>query len=473
MTLVNLFILLTIAILIRVFPVKNIRKWLLLIASIVLIFWLQPALPVRYLDFYLPTLLVGIILLSWLLLSSREERAKRDNYITVGVIFSAVFAINLTRFINLTGVVTPSRPPGLAFIGMAVVLLTLLRLLLGKTDWKDKTVWVIGFVALLLLMLVLKNPDLRLLVSKGVRSLQGQNPAYATRIDIQWLGFSYVVFRLMHTIKDFQNKRLKEVGLLSYVNYIIFFPAFTAGPIDRIQHFENEFRITENLTIDEFGESLWRLVVGVFKKFAIADTLAIIALNISVLNQTESTSFVWLSLYAYAFLIYFDFSGYTDIAIGLGYLLGIKLPENFNAPYLKPNLKLFWDNWHMTLTQWFRAYYFNPISRKIRRKWRKLPVGWMVLIMQVSTMLLIGLWHGVTWNFVIWGLWHGLGMFVFNRWNEWYSPRKEKIRVPFIRKLIPVLGVLLTFHFVALGWVWFALPNVGDSLTVFSRLFGG
>ena len=473
MTLVNLFIIFAIAIFVRIFPINEIRKWLLLIASIVLIYWLQPALPVRYLDFYLPTLLVGLILLSWFLLSSPEERSRRNNYVAVGVIFSTILAINLTRFINLTGLVTPSRPPGLTFLVVVVVLLCLLGFVLGKTEWKNKTIWGIGFVVFMLILLVLKNPDLRLLTSQGIRSLQGQSPDYATRIDIQWLGFSYVVFRLIHTIKDFQNKRLKEVGLLTYVNYIIFFPSFTAGPIDRIQHFEKDLCIAENLKVDDFGESLWRLVLGIFKKFAIADTLSIIALNLSVLNQTVSTGFVWLSLYAYAFLIYFDFSGYTDIAIGLGQILGIKLPENFKTPYLKPNLKLFWDNWHMTLTQWFRAYYFNPISRKIRRKWRKMPVGWMVLIMQVSTMLLIGLWHGVTWNFVIWGLWHGFGMFVFNRWNEWYSPRKEKIESPLIRKLIPVLGVLLTFHFVALGWVWFALPKVGDSLTVFSRLFGG
>ena len=473
MTLSNLYILVGLALVIRIFPVKNVRKWLLMVASIVLIYWLQPSLPVRYLDFYLPTLLVGIILITWYLLAAPEDRDSKDNLVTVGAVFVVVLVINLTRFINLTGVVTPSRPPSLMFLFILTITITVFRFAFRKKDWKTKWLWIGFFILLMVLMLILKNPDLRLLVSKGVRQLQGQNPAFATRIDIQWLGFSYVVFRLIHTIKDFQMKRLKDVDLLSYINYILFFPAFTAGPIDRIQHFQKELTLEENLNGDQISEGAWRLLLGIFKKFAVADTLAIIALNPISLAQSEKTWFVWLSLYAYAFLIFFDFSGYTDIAIGLGLLLGIKLPENFRRPYLNPNLKLFWDNWHMTLTQWFRTYYFNPVSRKIRRKWRKMPVWMMVLIMQITTMLLIGLWHGVTWNFVAWGLWHGIGMFIFNRWNEWFSPQKEKITSPWIQKAIPVFGVLVTFHYVALGWIWFALPTFADSIDIFAKLIGG
>ncbi len=234
-----------------------------------------------------------------------------------------------------------------------------------------------------------------------------------------------------------------------------------------------ELSIEKNISLDELIEGGWRILLGVFKKYAVADTLAIVALNSTFISAIDKTGYVWLSLYAYALLIYFDFSGYTDIAIGLGKVVGIQLPENFNTPYLKPNLKLFWDNWHMTLTQWFRAYYFNPISRKIRRQWKNMPVAIMVFIMQLTTMLLIGLWHGATWNFVVWGLWHGIGMFVHNRWNEWITPRKEKISSKVLTKLIPVFGVLLTFHYVAFGWIWFALPTISDSVHVFRLLIGG
>jgi D-alanyl-lipoteichoic acid acyltransferase DltB (MBOAT superfamily) len=182
---------------------------------------------------------------------------------------------------------------------------------------------------------------------------------------------------------------------------------------------------------------------------------------------------MWVILYAYAFLIYFDFSGYTDVAIGLGMLMGIRLPENFNRPYLQHNLTQFWNTWHMTLAQWFRAYYFNPLTRSLRASPRHIPVQWIIFIGQFSTMVLIGLWHGVTWNFAIWGAWHGLGLFAHNRWNEFVRVRLgQQPLQPRTQRLLGVGGILLTFNFVALGWVWFSLPTPELSLRVFSVLFG-
>jgi len=165
----------------------------------------------------------------------------------------------------------------------------------------------------------------------------------------------------------------------------------------------------------------------------------------------------------------FDFSGYTDIAIGLGRLLGIKLPENFKAPYLKPNLTQFWNNWHMTLTQWFRAYFFNPVTRALRSGKKKFSIPSIVFITQMGTMVLIGLWHGVTWNFVAWGVWHGLGLFVHNRWSEWTKGRFATLPMGW-QKALNVGGVLLTFHFVAIGWVFFALPSLTVSGQFLQRL---
>ncbi len=211
---------------------------------------------------------------------------------------------------------------------------------------------------------------------------------------------------------------LPVVSLSEYVVYVIFFPALAAGPIDRIERFVGDLRRPLALTADDLGEAGKRLVLGLFKKFAIADALALIALNATNALQVRTAGWAWVLLYAYAFQIYFDFSGYTDIAIGLGRLLGIKLPENFKAPYLKPNLTQFWNNWHMTLTQWFRAYFFNPVTRAMRSGKKPVPIPVIIFITQVVTMVLIGLWHGVTMNYVVWGLWHGLGLFIHNRWSE-------------------------------------------------------
>jgi D-alanyl-lipoteichoic acid acyltransferase DltB (MBOAT superfamily) len=178
----------------------------------------------------------------------------------------------------------------------------------------------------------------------------------------------------------------------------------------------------------------------------------------------------WILLFAFSLQIYFDFSGYTDIAIGLGRFFNIQLPENFNRPYLKSNLTQFWSNWHMTLTNWFRAYFFNPLSRSLRKK--KTPAITILLLTQVSTMVLVGLWHGVTFNFVLWGLWHGLGLLIQNRWSGWFKGKFPPSDKAWVQQLRTSAGVLLTFCYVTLGWIWFVLPTPGLAWEFIRILFG-
>ena len=204
----------------------------------------------------------------------------------------------------------------------------------------------------------------------------------------------------------------------------------------------------------------------------VADALALIALNDALAAQVRTTGWMWIILYAYAFQIYFDFSGYTDIAIGSARLAGVKLPENFAAPYSRPNLAQFWNSWHMTLTQWFRSYFFNPFNRWIRG-YKNIPAWAMILTGQAATMSLIGLWHGVTLNFILWGLWHGLGLFLQNRWSDFVRVRYPNLgQNTHLQSALQIGGVLLTFHFVALGWVFFALTEPFLSWQVFMKLFG-
>jgi D-alanyl-lipoteichoic acid acyltransferase DltB (MBOAT superfamily) len=204
----------------------------------------------------------------------------------------------------------------------------------------------------------------------------------------------------------------------------------------------------------------------------IADTLAIIALNDALATQVRTTGWMWVVVYAYAFQIYFDFSGYTDIAIGIARLVGIRLPENFAAPYIKPNLTQFWNSWHMSLTQWFRSYFFHPFNRWMRGL-KNIPAWTMIFLGQVATMLLIGLWHGITLNFIFWGLWHGIGLFLQNRWSEFLRTRYSNAgQNPRLQWLLQIGGILLTFHFVALGWVFFALSDPSLSWQVLSKLLG-
>jgi D-alanyl-lipoteichoic acid acyltransferase DltB (MBOAT superfamily) len=292
----------------------------------------------------------------------------------------------------------------------------------------------------------------------------------ALATDLRWLGFSYIAFRLIHVLRDKQTGRLPELSLAEFATYVVFFPSLAAGPIDRAERFVKDLRTDFRLTQNETLFAGQRFIIGLFKKFVIADTLALFALNDALATQVRTTAWMWIIVYAYAFQIYFDFSGYTDIAIGIARFAGVKLPENFAAPYLKSNLTQFWNSWHMTLTQWIRSYFFNPFNRWIRG-YKSIPAWTMILIGQVATMLVIGLWHGVTLNFIFWGLWHGVGLFLQNRWSD-YAKTRFSTSEPRQQRALQIGGILLTFHFVALGWVFFALSTPSLSSLVFRRLFG-
>jgi len=230
------------------------------------------------------------------------------------------------------------------------------------------------------------------------------------------------------------------------------------------QRLFNSKQVTDGLRIALFG---------FFKKIVIANQLGVFVNNVYADPGAFGGINIWIIILVQPLYLYFDFSGYTDIAIGMGVLLGFNLPENFNQPYRQPNLTLFWNNWHMSLTQWFRGYFFNPLTRKLRKA-RKFSVPVIILFTQLATFIIIGLWHGITANFIIWGAWHGLGIFIHNRWSSFANPKTAKLvkERPFLGPIFKFSGILGTFLFVSLGWVWFALPTTSLAFTTFAKLFG-
>lgn len=431
---------------------------LLLTVSALAVYALQPALPVRGLDFWLPTATLALTALAWVLTTPREQRSWRGNWPSAAILGGVVLTLGLTRLLDVSLPLTASRPPQTLQILVALAAVAAAAFLLARSTAPGKAALGAAFLFVVLLLVILKVPALSLQASIFLRGLNAQSLAAASAFDLRWLGFSYIAFRLLHTIRDRQSGRLPSVSLGEYLVYVIFFPSLTAGPIDRIERFVGDLRSPPALAAADLGEAGRRLVLGLFKKFAVADSLALIALSGTNALQVEAPGWAWVLLYAYSLQIYFDFSGYTDIAIGMGLLLGVKLPENFKAPYLKPNLTQFWNNWHMTLTQWFRSYFFNPLTRALRSGKKTLSIPAIILITQIATMVLIGLWHGATWNFILWGLWHGLGLFAHNRWSERTKARFAAL-APRIQRALNAGGALLTFHFVTLGWVFFALPT--------------
>lgn len=449
------------------------RLDLLLVSSILAIYWMQPSTPIRHLDFWFPTLTIGLTSVVWAVSRTPTAPPIRESLRTSLFIVATVIAIGILRYISPLCCLTPTRPPDMLQVLFALLLvfalvMLIIRFLPGKTMQATALVWLI-----LVIFIIFKTEVLGGWLSAGLRGLTGQSTTLASALDLRWLGFSYVAFRLVHTLRDRIAGRLSAYSLAEFIIFIIFFPTFNAGPIDRIQRFSQDLRKPFALDPAAVMRSSQRILVGIFNKFVLADSLVLIALNDVNAAQTISHGWLWILLYAYTFRIYFDFAGYTDIAIGMGGLLGIQLPENFTRPYWKSNLTQFWNSWHITLAQWFRAYYFNPLTRALRTSRLSIPMGVIIFTGQVSTMLLIGLWHGVTWNFAIWGLWHGLGLFVHNRWSEFVRVRLPSLEDrPRLKQLFSISGVLITFHYVALGWVWFALTQPGLSWQVLLQMFG-
>lgn len=468
MSLLTIFILASLALIVSL--VKKGRRFILLAISTLLVFWLQPRFGLPAITFLVPMATLAITILSWGLTSSENTRDWKKNWLAITIILGITLLVWLNRYFKLDSVLETSTPNVIIFIAVWIAILVSLLIIFKIIRWQ-RGLLVIASIALILIFTLVKSTVIAGYAHLIVARLIGRVSKYSPFL-FQWFGYSYIAFRILHTYFEKRSGRMPEVTLDEYVNYVIFFPALTAGPIDRIERFLGDLRNPKPLNNDGWWMSGKRLVMGLFKKFVIADALALISIDkfdIFVKNPI----WLWVLLYLYSFRIFFDFSGYTDIAIGVGRLAGIQLPENFDRPYLKPNITLFWNSWHITLTQWFRSYFFNPLVRKFRQAKRRIPDWLVIFFAQISTMTLIGLWHGFTLNFIIWGAWHGVGLFLHNRWTALMRKRLDKWSTKKALRIgIKVLGVFLTFNFVALGWLFFVIPSPAEAFMILSKMLG-
>jgi alginate O-acetyltransferase complex protein AlgI len=462
------------------------RVWFLLGASVLAAYWLQPSTPIRNLDFWFPTASILLTAVTWAVTRSPQAQPGRRGWIAAIIVVTLIVAVALLRYAGPACCLTPSRPPTLLRV-LAVLGIAGLLVAIPLRFPSSRRILVPGAIVLILgLLVVLKSPFVAQQASAWLRIAGGQPALLAAAGDLPWLGYSYLAFRLVHVLRDYQAGKLPAYDFGEFMTYAVFYPTYTAGPIDRSQRFMGDLRgmdqkqpagllvaIRDPTRREQLVQGGTRILIGLFKKFVLADGLALIALNSQNASQVRPGLWMWVMLYAYALRIYFDFAGYTDIALGLGRMAGFRLPENFDRPYLKQNLTAFWNSWHITLAMWFRGYYFNPLTRYLRSHTMKIPTWAIILIGQLSTMLLIGLWHGITWNFAAWGAWHGMGLFIHNRWSDWTRPHWGTMDMrPGVQKALAIGGWLITFNYVALGWVFFALPSLRLSLAVFEKLFG-
>lgn len=478
MTLTHIAVFITLAVLTRLWKQSAVSGWVMMIAGILFVFWLQPVSSIRSLEFWLPTILFGIVIVCWAIVTPLEIIHKPENKWAA---LATGFVILLITGLRYTGIQWISKfvnPPAIWQVLIYGAMVACLALIISRLPDGRKYFAIWAVITLLVIFILLKFQPAAFQISRLWRQLNGQSTKIASALEIAWVGYSYFAFRLLHVLREWQQGRQNTADLKDFILYVTFFPAFTAGPIDRLEHFQKELATRNSREIDEdFLEGGKRIGQGLLLKFILADSLAMIAINPTSATQVTQNGWLWIMVYAYAFRLYFDFSGYTDIAIGISRLMGIRLPENFNRPYLAENVTVFWNRWHMTLTQWFRTYYFNPVTRYLRSREKALPAAGIILFTQLSTMVLIALWHGISLNFLLWGVWNGIGLFIHNRWAEWQKNRPQQSNDTSKQNFATVVrryaSIFATFNFIALGWIWFAIPEFGTSLRVFAQLFGG
>ncbi|MDR2627568.1 MAG: MBOAT family protein [Dysgonamonadaceae bacterium] len=265
------------------------------------------------------------------------------------------------------------------------------------------------------------------------------------------VGISFYTFQTISYVVDVYKGRVSPVrSFLEYVFYLSFFPLILAGPIMRAGRFFPQ--IGENKTIDKsmiYG-GLWLIICGLLKKALFADYIAQYN-NLVFDSPTGYSGFEGLmAIWGYAAQIYCDFSGYSDISIGMAAVMGFDLGKNFNMPYQAKNLSEFWRRWHISLSSWMRDYIYIPLGGNRKGAFR-------TKLNNLATMLVGGLWHGAAWQFVLWGGMHGVGLIV----HKWCKPWLDKI--PDCRP-VKILSTLSTFLFVAFLWIFFRSPNMETAL---------
>ncbi len=269
------------------------------------------------------------------------------------------------------------------------------------------------------------------------------------------IGISFYTFQTMsYTIDVFRQEAKAKKNMIDLGAYVTMFPQLIAGPIVRYQTIANQLdhRLESE---DLFAKGIWRFTIGLGKKVLLANNIGLLWNQIQLTEMSDlSIVMAWLGLVAFGFQIYFDFSGYSDMAIGLGYLFGFELLENFNYPYISQSITEFWRRWHISLGSWFRDYVYIPLggNRKgKKRMYLNLFIVWM----------LTGLWHGASWNFVLWGLYFGILIIIEKAFLLFWLSRAPR----WMRHVYTIILLLI-------GWGLFAFEDFHQLINYFTVLFG-
>lgn len=321
--------------------------------------------------------------------------------------------------------------------------------------WKSKTkIW----NKLLLILGVIANCGLLFYYKYFNFFIDSINRAFGLEYNILNIllpiGLSFFTFQGISYIVDiYFNKIEPQKNFIKFALFESFFPQIIAGPI--IRYVDVQDQIDKRVvSVDDFAYGIRRFVLGLAKKVILANTLGQVADQIFALPADQNTAAIaWIGAICYTFQIYFDFSGYSDMAIGLARMFGFKFKENFDFPYVSRSITEFWRRWHISLSSWFRDYLYIPLGGN-----RKGNVYFNLLVVFIVT----GLWHGAAWNFIIWGLWHGVFIII----ERLFKKANFQWKVPV------VISWAYTMLVVVLGWVLFRSPDLSTAISYYGVMFG-
>lgn len=270
------------------------------------------------------------------------------------------------------------------------------------------------------------------------------------------IGISFYTFQTMsYTIDLYRGDTKVQRNFISFGTYVALFPQLIAGPIVRFKTVAEELD-TRKENLDDFSSGIQRFIIGLGKKVLLANNIGMLWDSISAMNvQSLPVVTAWIGIFAYTFQIYFDFSGYSDMAIGLGRMFGFHFLENFNYPYISKSITEFWRRWHISLSTWFKEYVYIPLggNRKgILKQFRNIGIVW----------LLTGLWHGASWNFIAWGVYFGIILMI-----------EKLFLLKYLQKAPSIVCHIYTMFLVIISWALFAFDNFTQAFNYIKAMFGG
>ena len=270
------------------------------------------------------------------------------------------------------------------------------------------------------------------------------------------VGISFYTFQTLgYTIDVYRGTLKPERNIIRFATYVSYFPQLVAGPIERAKSFLPQLSNSKNLHLGNLKNGLRIVVWGFFKKMVVADNLAKIVDHIFSIPNASSLE-ILIATYFFAFQIYLDFSGYTDIAIGTSRMLGIKLRRNFRTPYFSMSIKEFWSRWHISLSTWFRDYLFIPMGGSRKSDFR-------IYLNLIITFVISGLWHGANWTFFIWGLYNGALLCL---------EKTMKLQIFYSNnKIFSFIKYFTVFNFICIGWIFFRAEDIYHATSYLTTLF--